>query len=117
MKAGLRLDFGGIGKGLALDHAVRRLKAHGVFLQSMGGVEKEWVFTFDLEPGDLRPGSLCILDRIWTANQLAWDAAARARPWAARCEAPASWEVVSAIPATPYAKPGDPTGAVVYRVR
>ncbi|KAF0124267.1 MAG: thiamine biosynthesis lipoprotein [Elusimicrobia bacterium] len=30
MKAGLRLDFGGIGKGLALDHAVRRLKAHGV---------------------------------------------------------------------------------------
>ena len=30
MKAGLRLDFGGIGKGLALDHAVRRLRASGV---------------------------------------------------------------------------------------
>lgn len=30
MKAGLRLDFGGIGKGLALDHAIRRLRAHGV---------------------------------------------------------------------------------------
>lgn len=30
MKADLRLDFGGIGKGLALDHAVRRLKEHGV---------------------------------------------------------------------------------------
>lgn len=30
LKAGLRLDFGGIGKGLALDHAVRRLRANGV---------------------------------------------------------------------------------------
>ena len=56
MKAGLRLDFGVIGKGLALDHAVRRLKAHGVSsaLLNFGGQ----IYALGAWPGQSPAGPL-----------------------------------------------------------